>query len=103
MWPSTTPQGEALYRRRKAIVEPVFGQIKGRGFGRLSLRGLAQAQGEWTLIALTHNLLKLHKAQRPGRTTPGGGAGRYQARQPLRSSGRHRYGWGRPPLSDSSR
>jgi hypothetical protein len=68
-----TPQGEALYRRRKAIVEPVFGQIKARGFGRLSLRGLAKAQGEWTLIALSHNLLKLHKAGRRGQPAPGPG------------------------------
>ncbi len=70
-----TPQGEALYRRRKAIVEPVFGQIKARGFGRLSLRGLAKAQGEWTLIALTHNLLKLHKAGRRAMPAPGQGRG----------------------------
>lgn len=61
-------RGDALYRRRKAIVEPVFGQIKGRGFDRLRLRGLEKASGEWTLIALTHNLLKLHKAcKRRGR------------------------------------
>lgn len=59
-----TERGEALYRRRKAIVEPVFGQIKARGFDRLSLRGLCKARGEWSLIALSHNLLKLHKARR---------------------------------------
>lgn len=59
-----TERGDALYRRRKTIVEPVFGQIKGRGLGRLSLRGLGKARGEWALIALTHNLLKLHKARR---------------------------------------
>jgi hypothetical protein len=42
------------------VVEPVFGQIKGaRGFRRFSLRGLAKIQGDWRLVCLTHNLLKL--------------------------------------------
>jgi transposase len=55
-----TPQGRALYARRKVIVEPVFGQIKGvRGFRRFSLRGLEKVNGEWRLVCLTHNLLKL--------------------------------------------
>jgi transposase len=55
-----TASGRALYARRKVIVEPVFGQIKGaRGFRRFSLRGLAKVNGEWRLVCLTHNLLKL--------------------------------------------
>jgi transposase len=55
-----TPAGQALYRRRKVIVEPVFGQIKGaRGFRRWLLRGLEKIGGEWNLICLTHNLLKV--------------------------------------------
>jgi transposase len=55
-----TPEGRALYARRKVIVEPVFGQIKeARGFRRFLLRGLANIRGEWTLVCLTHNLLKL--------------------------------------------
>jgi len=55
-----TPAGQALYARRKVIVEPVFGQIKGvRGFRRFLLRGLAQVRGEWRLVCLTHNLLKI--------------------------------------------
>jgi transposase len=55
-----TPQGRALYARRKVIVEPVFGQIKGaRGFRRFSLRGLGKVNGEWRLVCLTHNLLKI--------------------------------------------
>jgi len=59
----TTPEGEAQYRRRKVIVEPVIGQIKNRGLGKLLLRGLEKAEGEWSLITLSHNLLKLHKAR----------------------------------------
>jgi hypothetical protein len=55
-----TPAGQALYTRRKVIVEPVFGQIKeARGFRRFLLRGLATIRGEWRLVCLTHNLLKI--------------------------------------------
>ena len=58
-----TPEGRALYARRKAITEPVHGQIKQeRGFRQFLLRGLAKVQGEFTLVALTHNLLKLWRA-----------------------------------------
>jgi transposase len=52
--------GRAVYGLRKGLVEPVFGQIKGaRGFRRFRLRGLAKVCGEWRLVCLTHNLLKL--------------------------------------------
>ena len=55
-----TPEGRALYARRKVIVEPVFGQIKeARGFRRFLLRGLDRIRGEWCLVCLTHNLLKI--------------------------------------------
>src|SRR5262249_48936480 len=55
-----TPTGRALYARRKVIVEPVFGQIKEvRGFRRFLLRGLDNIRGEWHLVCVTHNLLKL--------------------------------------------
>jgi hypothetical protein len=58
-----TAEGQAVYQRRKAIVEPVFGQIKeGRGFRRFSFRGKAKVTAEWLLICLTHNLLKLFRA-----------------------------------------
>ena len=52
----------ALYRMRKAIVEPVFGQIKEvRGLRRFALRGLALERAEWRFMAMTHNLLKLFR------------------------------------------
>lgn len=55
-----SPAGQALYSRRKVIVEPVFGQIKeARGFRRFLLRGLDKVRGEWRLVCLGHNLLKL--------------------------------------------
>jgi transposase len=54
------PEGKALYARRKVIVEPVFGQSKeARGFRRFLLRGLVTIRGEWRLVCLTHNLLKI--------------------------------------------
>lgn len=57
-----TKKGRAEYARRKAIVEPPFGQIKHcRGFRQFLLRGLEQMQGEWKLVCLTHNLLKLFR------------------------------------------
>jgi hypothetical protein len=55
-----TPAGRAVYARRKGIVEPVFGQIKAvRGFRRFLLRGLPKMRGEWSLVGLTHPLLKM--------------------------------------------
>jgi transposase len=57
-----TKPGRAAYRRRKAIVEPVFGQIITRQNGRtLLLRGEAGARGEWRLLAACHNLLKVFR------------------------------------------
>src|SRR5215472_6224305 len=57
-----TKPGRAAYRRRKAIVEPVFGQIVTRQNGRaLLLRGEAGARGEWRLLAACHNLLKVFR------------------------------------------
>ena len=58
-----TAAGHAIYKRRKAIVEPVFGQIKERrGFRRFSFRGVEKVRAEWRLICLTGNLLKLFRA-----------------------------------------
>jgi hypothetical protein len=58
-----TKAGRADYARRKAIVEPVFGQMKVRqSAGFLRLRGLQGAQGEWALHSLCHNLRKLARA-----------------------------------------
>lgn len=58
-----TKTGRADYARRKAIVEPVFGQTKVRQrAGFLRLRGLQGAQGEWALHSLCHNLRKLAQA-----------------------------------------
>jgi transposase len=58
-------RGRAHYRRRKAIVEPVFGQMKeAQEFRRFLLRGRRKVRGEWFLGCLSHNLRKIHRAQR---------------------------------------
>jgi len=57
-----TKAGAAIYAARKAMVEPVFGQIKeARGFRRFLLRGYAKVQAEWALVCTTHNILKLYR------------------------------------------
>lgn len=57
-----TQVGRRIYARRKAIVEPVFGQIKQvRGFRQFLLRGLEKVQMEWALVCLTHNVLKMYR------------------------------------------
>lgn len=67
-----TTRGRQRYSRRKAIVEPVFGQIKqGRGYRQFLLRGMQKVRGEWALICTTHNMLKLWTALRHRRRCPG--------------------------------
>jgi transposase len=57
-----TEHGGGLYRKRQAIIEPVFGHTKfNRRFERFRRRGRSAARSEWRLITATHNLLKLHQ------------------------------------------
>ena len=59
-----TKPGRIDYARRKAIVEPVFGQMKVRQkAGHLRLRGLSGAETEWMLPSICHNLRKLSNAR----------------------------------------
>jgi len=56
-------EGRALYAQRKAVAEPVFGQVKEvRGLRRFSLRGLKLVGEEWLIVCATHNILKLHRS-----------------------------------------
>ena len=58
-----TETGRAVYKMRKAIVEPVFGQIKAaRGIRAFLLRGLVKVSAEWKLICAAHNLLKMFRS-----------------------------------------
>ena len=53
-------EGDALYRRRKGIVEPVFGILKETlGFRQWSLRGLKKVTGELALLVMAYNIRKL--------------------------------------------
>jgi hypothetical protein len=60
-----TRAGKALYALRKSTVEPVIGIIKSvMGFDHFSLRGEANAAGEWNLACLAYNLKRMHRLQR---------------------------------------
>jgi hypothetical protein len=55
-----TKKGRETYAKRKGMIEPIFGQVKHvRGFRQFLLRGLEKMRAEWSLICMTHNLLKL--------------------------------------------
>lgn len=83
-----TKSGRAHYRRRKAIVEPVFGQIKeASGFRRFSLRGKQKVDAEWHLVCAVHNLGKLFRSGRAGRVLDGWSRPRGSTR------GGNAFGW----------
>jgi hypothetical protein len=67
-----TKKGRADHARRKAIVEPAFGQMKVRQHaGQLRLGNNDGADREWKLHAICHNLRKLMAARdRLGLATP---------------------------------
>ena len=50
-----------IYKKRKIVVEPVFGQMKNQGFRRFHLRGFDKAGGEFALVCSAHNLKKVVK------------------------------------------
>jgi transposase len=55
-----TEEGRQRFKRRKVIVEPVYGWIKRvLGFRGLSMRGLGKAKGEWSLVCLVVNLRRM--------------------------------------------
>ena len=59
----STKRGTETYRKRKAIVEAPIGHIKEiLGVRSFSLRGLSKVRGEWSLICMVHNILKLYRA-----------------------------------------
>ena len=48
-----------VYKKRKEIVEPVFGQIKNSGFRGFLLRGYRKVSGEFSLACAAHNFKKI--------------------------------------------
>ena len=63
-------ESKAIYKQRKVIVEPVFGQIKNTGFRGFSVRGKEKAAGEFSLVCAVHNLKKISKAIFRGEIRP---------------------------------
>jgi transposase len=58
-----TKRGRAEYRKREMSAEPVFGQIKeALGFRQFLLRGQRKVQGEWSLVCMANNILKLMRS-----------------------------------------
>ncbi|MBL7205621.1 MAG: IS1182 family transposase [Desulfobacteraceae bacterium] len=51
-----------IYKKRKKIVEPVFGQIKNSGFRGFSVRAYAKVSGEFSLACAVHNFKKIARA-----------------------------------------
>jgi hypothetical protein len=57
-----TENAEALYRKRKQTVEPVFGINKSAmGFVRFRLRGIENVATEWMLVALAYNCRRVSR------------------------------------------
>lgn len=59
----TQEESKKIYKKRKTIVEPVFGQLKANlGFRGFSVRGIKRAGGEFSLVCATHNIKKIVRA-----------------------------------------
>lgn len=55
-----TGEGRAIYKKRKHVVEPVFGWIKQvLGFRQFSLRGQKNVEAEWKLVCSAMNLRRM--------------------------------------------
>jgi len=52
-------ESKVIYKKRKLVVEPVFGQIKSSGFRNFSVRGKEKVAGEFSLICAAHNIKKI--------------------------------------------
>lgn len=80
-----TKRGRGVYKERSSTIEPIFGQMEGRGLNRFLLRGKEKVGAEWSLFCTTHNLLKLWRngwRPAPRRKCAAGGAGWPQALAP---------------------
>ena len=62
--------GKEIYKKRKAIVEPAWGEMKERqGFRQFHLRGDDKVEGEFVLLSISYNLRKLHSVKYPKKST----------------------------------
>jgi transposase len=54
--------GRYIYSHRLGTVEPVFGHVtEAIGIKRFSLRGKKKVDGQWKLMLMLHNMLKIHR------------------------------------------
>ena len=58
-WRFDTPRGRAIYGRRIATVEPVFGNLQNKGMRRLTLRSRRKVDAQWQLFTMVHNIEKI--------------------------------------------
>ena len=57
-----SPRGRHIYSQRLGTVEPVFGHINDAiGIKRFTLRGKRKVDGQWKLMMMLHNILKIHR------------------------------------------
>ena len=61
---------KAVYKERKVIVEPVFGQVKNTGFRTFSVRSKEKVAGEFSLVCSVHNIKKIVRAMVMGVVRP---------------------------------
>ena len=60
-----TDEARSAFKKRKQLVEPVFGIIKEQqGVRRFLLRGVGNVTAEWTLLATAFNLRTLWRVWR---------------------------------------
>ena len=54
--------GRHIYSQQLGIVEPVFGHMcEAIGIKRFTLRSKIKVDGQWKLMAMLHNLTKIHR------------------------------------------
>lgn len=57
-----SPRGRYIYSQRLGTVEPVFGHVTDAiGIKRFSYRGKRKVDGQWKLMMMLHNILKIHR------------------------------------------
>ncbi len=96
------PSCAARYRRRAAIVEPVFGHTKEvLGVRRFQRRGLAACDREWLLVCTAHNLLKWWRHRQRGDPKPPGSSRQVPHRpgHERQATPSRRSRWHAPPRS----
>lgn len=57
-----SPEGRHIYSQRLGTAEPVFGHVtEAIGIKRFNYRGKRKVDGQWKLMMMLHNMLKIHR------------------------------------------